>query len=80
MLILALNVGSSSIKSAVFDASAGVERLVFAAAVTTQTDHLLGVVSLSDGAPQKERILGTDDHRAITGCLHAWSARDSPDA
>lgn len=69
MLILALNVGSSSVKSAVFDASAGAERLVFAAAVTTQNDHLLGVVSLSDGAPQKELIPGTGVDPAINWLL-----------
>jgi acetate kinase len=65
MLILALNVGSSSVRSALFDASTSAERLVFAAAVTKQNDRLLGVVSPGDGRPCEEVVPGVGVDSAI---------------
>jgi acetate kinase len=58
MVILAFNVGSSSVKSALFDTSDGGERLVIGAVVTTQNDHLLGVVSSGDNPPREEVVPG----------------------
>lgn len=53
MLILALNVGSSSVKSAVFDLGAGGERRVFTAAVTSRDGRLVGAAA-SPAAPALE--------------------------
>lgn len=70
MLVLTLNVGSSSVKSAVVDVSGGTERRVFSATVATRDGQgMIATISSSGDGQRDEAIEGTDLHAAIAWLL-----------
>jgi acetate kinase len=69
VLVLTLNVGSSSLKSAVFDVSAHGERRVFSATVTRRGERAEAVVSSSDGTATSESLAGTNGQAPIDWLL-----------
>jgi acetate kinase len=58
MLVLVLNVGSSSLKSAVFEIERGREELIFGAALTTRGGVSIAAVRADATAPPREERVG----------------------
>src|SRR5580658_1766810 len=58
MLVLVLNVGSSSLKSAVFDIEKGREELIFGAALTTRDGVSIAAVRTDATTPPREEDVG----------------------
>ncbi len=69
MLVLALNVGSSSVKSAVFDVGGGAERRLFAAAVTKPQERMVASLSLSADVQRDEPTEAATPRAAIEQLL-----------
>jgi acetate kinase len=69
VLVLALNVGSSSLKSAVFDVSAHGERRVFAATVMTGGTPSTATITTGAGATRTEPCECADGHAAVPWLL-----------
>lgn len=69
MLILALNVGSSSIKSAVFEASSGEERRVFAGTITNADGRWLATATAQNESTHEEPVQGAGVDSAIAWLL-----------
>ncbi len=69
MLVLALNVGSSSVKSAVFDVGGGAERRLFAASVTKRQEPMNASTSLSTNVRGDEPTEAATPQAAIEQLL-----------
>jgi len=69
MGILALNVGSSSVKSAVFEERGGAAHRLFSATLAKQQGRMIATTSSATDAPRDEPIDATDPQTAIAWLL-----------